>query len=243
MGRFWWTRGFFKMKRAVTTIMTGAESVLHTQADYKAFDRVLLVLMRKPLRGKRCEKVYHDDGEVEYRTIHNEVTWNKFSIVPMELEAKIRRNPTDHRQALAALTRVPGGDDYGDIFDNDGRVIEAASPYMAKVQADLDSLIETDEAPAIASFLRLFDDAQLAEDFLLVDVTILRARFLAAAIAPVGTTQRSGGDESASSEGEKKDYGGAQSWMTMGGSSARVSQLVRRYVVVCIMASTTRFTL
>lgn len=128
----------------------------------------------------------------------NEVVWKYLGLAPSQVEMQIRRlqfwqrmvqQQALHCNVLAAVfghlpcERVPP-------LQPDGSLPERAHPWLVQLLQDLSALQDIPDTAHIPQAvdgkpLRLFLP-EVAADFLYIDVTILRRRFLCANIPPPG---------------------------------------------------------
>lgn len=153
MGRCWWVRGYFKLKRAVLvdqvqmSLLIGAEGLLYSERDDEMFDLVVMGFIRRLLRRGGREKV---DGRLKAKA--NDWMWRNFRrLLRCGAEGRLRRlrhlqevmgDGEGHRQYVAALVRATDG---RKPSDDDGAMTAQASLCLRRLMRDIASVDEMEE--------------------------------------------------------------------------------------------------
>ena len=118
------------------------------------------------------------------RTMSNKEVLRFWKLAPCDVQALVRRlkraqtlvqDPAHHTQLITAM--------FGKLPSEPGEISPEANPWAVRWMADLEELEPYDERRVIQRMGRdvraLFLDREFAEDFVAMDVTILRLRSLA----------------------------------------------------------------
>ena len=87
------------------------------------------------------------------------------------------------------------------MIDDEGRPTDTTTKYLKRIYKDLETTTEIGEGFGFPSFVQLPLDKDMGKDFIQVDMSELKARFLANAIAESPTAGR--GEAERESEEEK----------------------------------------
>ena len=135
-----------------------------------------------------------DHGRV--RTMSNKEVLRFWKLAPCDVEARVRRlkwaqtvvqDPAHHTQLITAMFgKLPS--EPNPTLGPGGEILPEANPWAVRWMADLEELEPYNERRVIQRVGRdvraLYLDRELAEDFVAMDVTILRLRSLAVEVPP-----------------------------------------------------------
>ena len=203
MGAFWTRSGcsrrsvcmVFRSLVFETAVCGLVPFVLH-KSDYSAIDSFIVGKGRYLMRGQACKKDPQPDGTVRYRAVPNKVVWQYLGLAGSKIEMCIRR-----LQYWQRLLRAPHLHSYvfavifghfkferGPPLQEDGTVSDSAHPWLHQLVDDIEALREVDDLAHVPEQvdrrpLRLFM-GDVKHDFLHMDVTMLRRKFLCVSIPP-----------------------------------------------------------
>ena len=205
MGSFWTRTGCSKRSvnmvfRALVfeTAVAGLAPFVLSQSDYKALDAFVAAKGRILMRGSACKREEQPDGTVKYAAVPNQQVWRYLGLAGVYVELRIKRlqfwqrllrQPELHSNVFAAMfgffpfETTPA-------LQEDGSLSSAAHPWLKQLVDDIEALQDIADLEHITNAvdrkpLRLFShDVRL--DFLMVDMSILRRKFLCVEIPPPG---------------------------------------------------------
>ena len=223
VGTFWtelgipwkWKRSMF-ICRVQNAGLSGIETFLPTDRDYRMLDCTIASVGRLALRGKACDK---EQDEMRYKAMTTGQVLRKWGVATCRTEATVRRlkwyqsmarNPKDSLQVLTALfgtLRAEGSKEGFVCADSEGRLGPGANPWLQRLDKDIEEMATLDDAAGLVEelggrYLRLFRGGEEAERFVALDVTQLRLREVRACVPPphqlgghrAAGTQENGGE-------------------------------------------------
>ena len=180
----WTLKRCFSIGRVVNTALSGIEAFCPSTAQYQSLTSLVTCLARRVMAGAARRR---EHGRV--RTMSNKEVLRFWKMAPCDVEARVRRlkwaqtlvqDPAHHTQLITAM--------FGKLPSEPDSTLPEANPWAVRWMADLEELEPYDERGVIQRVGRdvraLFLDRELAEDFVAMDVTILRFRSLAVEVPP-----------------------------------------------------------
>ena len=205
MGSFWTRAGSNRRSvnmvfRALVfeTAVGGLVPFVLTQSDYKALDAFITAKGRILMRGNACKREEQPDGTIKYEAVPNQQAWRSLGLAGVRTELRIKRlqfwqrllrQPELHSNVFAVMfgsfsfEATP-------MLQDDGSLSNAAHPWLTQLVDDIEALRDIADLEHIPHAvdkkpLHLFrPDIKL--DFLTVDVSMLRRKFLCVEIPPPG---------------------------------------------------------
>ena len=180
-------------------LFSGLEALVLGKMQYSRLDRIVATYGRKLLRGDACRKSVQEDGQTVYHSLSNADVFRRLGVPCAHTELRIRclkllqrwaKDPWKHHQVITAVFGIMWCDE-GPTVDAESGLSCSANSYAKLFWEDLQSLAALDSAcwlvdiagNDVMSFFTV-----LAEDFVRIDVSELRARELSIAIPPPGYT-------------------------------------------------------
>jgi len=191
------------------TAWSGLISFVLTATDYKAIDKLLVLLARRVLAGKAVDQegahpVKHTNLAVQ-RLAGIASTLIELRISRLRFWQRVARDPEWHYCLLSGMFD-PLEPDFRTLEaeyncgihpgtdvkrDSEGNEIHLKHPWSELLLEDIESLSEYDDLACIPDMLggdvrRLFWDDGCKEEFVAADWEVLRSSYLAVCIPPVG---------------------------------------------------------
>ena len=176
-------------------LLAGVDALVLGRRHYDKLDRIVTAYGRRLMRGTACEKTEDEHGQIHYRSVSNSAVFRYLGIASSRVELRIRRlkflqrlarDPCKHHQVITAI--------FGTMFfdaeptiQSDGGLSTYANSYAKTYWEDIQALQSLDSAywlvdMANREVLPFF--SELAEEFVHVDVSELRAQELSVSIPP-----------------------------------------------------------
>ena len=209
MGKFWFRQGLFRTALVLvfkglvySPLLSGLEALCINKSHLAQLDKYVIKRGRQLMHGAACEKTSADDG-IKYKAVSNVEVWRFLQSVPTHIELRVRRlkfwqNVAMHRELHTVLLACLFGDfdwEQTSSLDMEGKPTRQANPWLQQFAQDIDELAVLDSAAYMVSLLRgrvLLLFTEFREDFLRIDVSELRARFLGREIPPPGWVEPPG---------------------------------------------------
>ena len=178
-------------------LLAGLDALVLGRRQYDQLDRIITAYGRRLMRGTACEKAEDEQGQIHYRSVLNSAVFRFLGIASSRIELRIRRlkflqrqarDPRKHHQVITAI--------FGTMFfegeptiQPDGGLSTYANSYAKTYWEDIQALRSLDSAywlvdMADGEVMPFF--SELAEEFVHVDVSELRAQELSVCIPPPG---------------------------------------------------------
>ena len=202
MGKFWTAPGSSRwcVRMVFRTLVFeaavgGLVPFVLGKSDYDAIDTFLVAKGRKLMHGGACRKTKLPDGNTKYQAVPNSAIWKFLGLAGARTELMVRRlqwwqrlvRHSDLHSSLFAVLFGQFGFEQNGPLHADGSLSNTANPWLKQSLADLESLRGRDYEHVTEAVdgkpLRLFSQ-DIKIQFLYVDPTILRRRFLTVAIPP-----------------------------------------------------------
>ena len=188
----WRLKRCFFIGRVVNTALSGIEAFCPSEAQYQSLTSLVTCLARRVMAGAAARR-----GELgRVRTMSNKEVLRFWKLAPCDVEARVRRlkwaqtlvqDPSHHAQLITAMFGKLPSEPNPTLGPGD-EILPEANPWAVRWMADLEELEPYDERGVIQRMGRdvraLFVDRKLAEDFVALDVTLLRLRSLVVEVPP-----------------------------------------------------------
>ena len=188
----WRLKRCFFISRVVNTALSGIEAFCPSKAQYQALTSLVTCLARRVMAGAAARRGEH--GQV--RTPTNKEVLRFWKLAPCDVEARVRRlkwaqtlvqDPSHHAQVLTAMFgKLPA--ESSATLNLEGELTPDANPWAARWMEDLEALQPYDERGVIQRMGKdvraLFLDRELADDFVAMDVSVLRLQSLSTQVPP-----------------------------------------------------------
>ena len=207
MGKFW-SHGRMARRPLVlmftalvyNTLLSGLEACCLTKTHLQRIDSKVLSYGRKLMRGEACVKLVSEDGSTEFHALPSRKVWQYLELVPTSVELAVRRlqfwqavarNIAAHTPVLAVVFGSFKWEAASPI-DEAGKLTPAAGSWAQQLYADVQLLAEHDDGYILVRDmgeqpLLLF--THLREQFVRVDVTVLKRAYQSVAIPPPGSQE------------------------------------------------------
>ena len=205
----WRLKRCFFISRVVNTALSGIEAFCPSKAQYQALTSLVTCLARRVMAGAAARRGEH--GQV--RTLTNKEVLRFWKLAPCDVEARVRRlkwaqtlvqDPSHHAQVLTAMFgKLPA--ESSATLNPEGEFTPEANPWAVRWMEDLEALQPHDERGVIQRMGKdvraLFLDRELADDFVAIDVSVLRLQSLSTQVPPWDFREEVGHPMEVSQEG------------------------------------------
>ena len=188
----WRLKRCFFISRVVNTAISGIEAFCPSKAQYQALTSLVTCLARRVMAGAAARRGEH--GQV--RTLTNKEVLRFWKLAPCDVEARVRRlkwaqtlvqDSSHHAQVLTAMFgKLPA--ESSATLNPEGELTPEANPWAVRWMEDLEALQPYDERCVIQRMGKdvraLFLDRELADDFVAIDVSVLRLQSLSTQVPP-----------------------------------------------------------
>lgn len=201
MGQLWFRQGLRRTALVLifkgmvySTLMSGLEALCLSHTHVDRLDKYILKRGRKLMHGAACHKFSTEAG-TKYKALPSLEIWRFLYMVPARIELRIRRLkfwqnaakfPEKYSLLFACLFGQFDFEQHCSI-DGSGKPTATANPWLRQFATDIDALGELDSGTFLASQVQgrvLLIFSTFREDFLRIDVTEFRAKFLGHEIPP-----------------------------------------------------------
>ena len=180
-----------------------------SKAQYQALTSLVTCLARRVMAGAAARRGEH--GQV--RTLTNKEVLRFWKLAPSDVEARVRRlkwaqtlvqDTSHHVQVLTAMFgKLPA--ESSATLNPEGELTPEANPWAVRWMEDLEALQPYDERGVIQRMGKdvraLFLDRELADDFVAIDVSVLRLQSLSTQVPPWDFREEVGHPMEVSQEG------------------------------------------
>eukprot|EP00959_Pyramimonas_sp_CCMP1952_P462554 9483436-Pyramimonas_sp.AAC.1 len=189
--RFWFTHTDLRFRALVfrcavwSALLSGLTAFALRSHDYTVFDKCITFRARKLLKGKATLKTPPIDGTIKYQPVPTIEIWRSIGLADTLTELRIQRlkwfqqicrHPLHHQLYVTAM--------FGRLPHDDGALV--SHPWTVQIRTDVQALSRLESAHFLEGVcpVDLLTLGNLQEDFLIVDVSELRAQYLSASIPP-----------------------------------------------------------
>ena len=209
MGKFWFRSGVLRAPlvqvfkgMVYSTLLSGLEALCLSKTHIERLDKYALKRGRQLMHGGACIKS-EADGQVTYKALPSIAVFRFLRIVPAHIELRVRRlrfwqqvarYPQLHSVLLGCIFSQFDFEPHASL-DPDGRPTRHANPWLQLLADDIHSMSVLDSAALMIDelggrVLPIF--TELREEFIRIDVSEFRARFLGNAVPPPGWAEPPG---------------------------------------------------